>query len=132
MKKFILTLSLVVFGATVSAQEMPLNDTNPSKEVVAAANKKACCSDSKAKTNCSKVDNTASTKTASKETAVAGVVKSEKSCCTESKGTAVASSEVSNKWEIKMLMMLKKKSCFSQSSKNSDCSSAGTKMIISH
>ncbi len=40
MKKFILTLSLVVFGATVSAQEMPLNDTNPSKEVVAAANKK--------------------------------------------------------------------------------------------
>ncbi len=126
MKKFILTLSLVVFGATVSAQEMPLNDTNPSKEVVAAANKKACCSDSKAKTNCSKVDNTASTKTASKETAVAGVVKSEKSCCTESKGTAVASSEGSNNGN-KNANDTQKKSCCSQSSEKSGCSSAGTK-----
>ena len=126
MKKFILTLSLVVFGATASAQEMPLNDTNPSKEVVAAANKKACCSDSKAKTNCSKVDNTASTKTASKETAVAGVVKSEKSCCTESKGTAVASSEVSNNGN-KNANDAQKKSCCSQSSAKSNCSSSGTK-----
>ncbi len=126
MKKFILTLSLVVFGATVSAQEMPLNDTNPSKEVVATANKKACCGDTKAKTNCSKVDNTTSTKTASKETAVAGVVKSEKSCCTESKGTAVASSEVSNNGN-KNANDAQNKSCCSQSSEKSDCSSAGTK-----
>ena len=126
MKKFILTLSLVVFGATVSAQEMPLNDTNPSKEVVATANKKACCGDTKAKTNCSKVDNTASTKTASTETAVAGVVKSEKSCCTESKGTAVASSEGSNNG-YKNANDTQKKSCCSKSSEKSGCSSAGTK-----
>jgi hypothetical protein len=129
MKKFILTLCLVAFGATVSAQEKPLNDTNPSKEVVATANKKACCGDTKAKTNCSKVDNTASTKTASKETAVAGVVKSEKSCCKDSKSTAVASAEdsapvLAEKTEA---VTNDKKSCCSQSSANSNCSSSGTK-----
>ena len=129
MKKFILTLSLVVFGATVSAQEMPLNDTNPSKEVVAAANKKACCSDSKAKTNCSKVDNTASTKTASKETAVAGVVKSEKSCCKDPKSNAVASTEVSSADSNSKIKAVTgdKKSCCSQGSAKSNCSSSGTK-----
>jgi hypothetical protein len=126
MKKFILTLSLVVFGAGVSAQEKPSNDTNPSKEVVATANKKACCSDTKTKTSCSKVDNTASTITASTETAVAEVVKSEKSCCTESKGTAVASSEGSNNGN-KNANDTQKKSCCSKSSEKSGCSSAGTK-----
>ena len=70
MKKFIPPeFSCVCAG--VSAQEKPSNDTNPSKEVVATANKKACCSDTKTKTSCSKVDNTASTKTVTTETAVA-------------------------------------------------------------
>ncbi len=124
MKKFILTLSLVVFGATVSAQEMPLNDTNPAKEVVAAANKKACCSDSKAKTNCTKTENTAS-----KETAVAGVVKSEKSCCKDPKSNAVASTEVSSADSNSKIKAVTgdKKSCCSQGSAKSNCSSSGTK-----
>ena len=124
MKKFILTLCLVAFGATVSAQEKPLNDTNPSKEVVATANKKACCGDTKAKTNCSKAQNTAST-----ETAVSEIAKSEKSCCKDSKSTAVASAEdsapvLAEKTEA---VTNDKKSCCSQSSANSNCSSSGTK-----
>ncbi len=129
MKKFILTLSLVVFGAGVSAQEKPSNDTNPSKEVVATANKKACCSDTKTKTSCSKVDNTASTITASTETAVAEVVKSEKSCCTESKSSTVASSEVTNDMNTNdnKAGITEKKSCCSEGSAKSNCSSSGTK-----
>ena len=134
MKKFILTFSLVVFGAATYAQEKPLNANNPSTEVVAIANKKACCSDAKSKTNCAKDDNTASAETTAAETtaaeiAVAEIAQLDKSCCKESKSSTVASSEVTNDMNTNdnKAGITEKKSCCSEGSAKSNCSSSGTK-----
>jgi hypothetical protein len=129
MKKFILTLSLVVFGAATYAQEKPLNANNPSTEVVATANKKACCSDAKSKTNCAKDDNTASAETTAAEIAVAEIAQLDKSCCKESKSSTVASSEVTNDMNTNdnKAGITEKKSCCSEGSAKSNCSSSGTK-----
>ena len=80
MKKYVLIISIVVFGGSVAAQEKPLNSINTSKKVEATANKKACCSETNAKSNCSNAENEAST-----ETDVEKVAKSEVSCCKDSK-----------------------------------------------
>ena len=129
MKKFILTFSLVVFGAATYAQEKPLNANNPSTEVVAIANKKACCSDAKSKTNCAKDDNTASAETTAAEIAVAEIAQLDKSCCKESKSSTVASSEVTNDMNTNdnKACITEKKSCCSEGSAKSNCSSSGTK-----
>ena len=129
MKKFILTLSLVVFGAATYAQEKPLNANNPSTEVVAIANKKACCSDAKSKTNCTKDDNTASAESTAAEIAVAEIAQPDKSCCKESKSSTVASSEVTNDMNTNgnKAGITEKKSCCSEGSAKSNCSSSGTK-----
>ena len=129
MKKFILTFSLVVFGAATYAQEKPLNANNPSTEVVAIANKKACCSDAKSKTNCAKDDNTASAETTAAEIAVAEIAQLDKSCFKESKSSTVALSEVSNDMNTndKKAGITEKKSCCSEGSAKSNCSSSGTK-----
>ena len=129
MKKFILTFSLVVFGAATYAQEKPLNANNPSTEVVAIANKKACCSDAKSKTNCAKDDNTASAETTAEEIAVAEIAQLDKSCCKESKSSTVASSEVTNDMNTNdnKAGITEKKSCCSEGSAKSNCSSSGTK-----
>ena len=129
MKKFILTLSLVVFVLVYlrkkSHQMIPILPKKLWQQRI-----KTCCSDTKTKTSCSKVDNTASTKTASTEIAVAGVVKSEKSCCTESKGTAVASSEGSNNGN-KNANDAQKKSCCSHEFREVGLFVSRDQMIIS-
>ena len=124
MKKYVLIISIVVFGGSVAAQEKPLNSINTSKKVEATANKKACCSETNAKSNCSKAENEAST-----ETDVEKVAKSEVSCCKDSKSTSVASAKVpsTNSDGKAKAITSNKKSCCSQSSAKSNCSSSKTK-----
>ena len=124
MKKYVLIIGLVVFGGSVAAQEKPINSINTSKKVEATASKKACCSETNAKPNCSEAENKTLTETDAEK-----VAKSEVLCCKDSKSTSVASAKVtstSSDGKAKAVAT-NKKSCCSQSSAKSNCSSSKTK-----